>query len=410
MSPTLLVNPGGFEAGIIAAAKARESTPARVEAFVAFARSGLPSRRMEAWKWTDLKAALRKEIAASDVDNDVIAPSHLAGMGLFEVILMNGRAAWAGTPPDGVAISFRANDAGLCDLAAGHPTANLAAAMAEGRLEIVIAAGARPATTIHLRRIAGPGCHHQRLAFRVEEGAVASVVETFEGAGEYYSNSVAEFMVGASARLDRTIIAEGSDEGVETHFSALELGLSAAFNQTALIFGARLMRIESSILVSGSGAKLALDSAAMVGAERHGDLTSHVRFCTPSSTAVQRHKAALDDRARGVFQGKFTVARSAHKTDARMRAAALLLSDLAEASQKPELEIYADDVQCAHGSAIGALDADAFFYLRQRGLEESEARALLVEGFVGEIFEGAPNEQIAAALRRSALRWLGRAN
>lgn len=410
MSRTLLINPTALEAGLVAAAAARRMSPARAAAFEAFAKSGLPSRRIESWKWTDLKAALRVEIApAAAADNDVIGPSHLVGVDAFEITLMNGRAEWAGTPPDGVSIAVLEDDASLSEMAAGHPTANLAAAMSDRRLEIRVAPGARPSAAIHIRRIAGHGAHHQRLVLRIEAGAAARIVETFDGIGEYFSNSLSEIMIREGARLDRALIADGSDEGVETHFASLDLAASAGFRQTALMFGARLMRLESAIVSSGANASLSLDSAALIGAARHGDLTSLVRFDAPRCIAVQRHKAALDGRARGVFQGKFNVARRAQKTDARMRAAALLLSDAAEADQKPELEIYADDVQCAHGSTAGALDPEALFYLRQRGLDENAARALLIEAFVGEVFDDISDEALAAAFRRRALRWLGRA-
>lgn len=407
MSRTLLINPTALEAGLIAAAEARKMTPARAAAFEAFARTGLPNRRVEAWKWTDLKAALRKEIAAKAGDNDVIGPSHLVGVDAFEVTIMNGRAEWSGALPAGVSISADDGDAGLPAHAYAHPAANLAAAMAEKRLMVGVAAGAKPERAIHLRRIAGPGAHHQRLALRVEDGAEARVIETFDGAGEYFSNSLSEIVVGAGARLDRFVIADGSDEGVETHFSDIDLGEGSRLAQTALLFGARLLRIENAVRC-GAGAEVRLDSAALLSGARHADMTSLVKFEAVGATARQLHKAALDGRARGVFQGKFNVARGAQKTDAKMRAAALLLSETAEADQKPELEIYADDVECAHGSTVGALDKDALFYLRQRGISLDEARALLIEAFVAEVFDGVADDALAAAFRRRALRAFGR--
>ena len=112
------------------------------------------------------------------------------------------------------------------------------------------------------------------------------------------------------------------------------------------------------------------------------------------------------DRGRNIFQGKFHVERSAQKTDARMTANALLLSDGAEANHKPELEIYADDVECAHGSTSGALDADALFYLRQRGLDEDAARALLIEAFLGEVIDGIDVDGVRDVFRARVNSWL----
>jgi Fe-S cluster assembly protein SufD len=408
MSRTLLINPTAMEAGLTAAAKARATSPARAAAFGRFAKTGLPSRRAEAWKWTDLRAALREEIRAASADNDVIGPSHLAGVETFEITIMNGRAEWAGSPPDGVAIALGDGEEGVAGMAGEHPTAALAAALAERRLEITIAAGAKTPRWIHVRRIAGPGAHHQRLAVRVGRNARARVIETFDGVGRYFSNSLTEIRLDAGAALERAMLADGSDEGVETHVAAVELAAGADLRQTALMFGARLMRLETAARVAGAGASIGLDSAALVRGARHADMTSLVRFDAPGAMAAQRHKAALDERGRGVFQGKFQVARGAQKTEARMRAGALLLSEAAEADHKPELEIYADDVACAHGAATGALDADALFYLRQRGLDAATARALLVEAFVGEAFDGVADAALAAAFGRRASRWLGR--
>jgi Fe-S cluster assembly protein SufD len=146
-------------------------------------------------------------------------------------------------------------------------------------------------------------------------------------------------------------------------------------------------------------------SAAALSGARHADQTSLVAFNAVGGRTRQIHRAALKDRTRGVFQGKFLVARGSQQTDAEMNAGALLLSDAAEANHKPELEIYADDVKCAHGSTAGALDDDALFYMRQRGLSEHAARALLIEAFLGEVFDGLP-AGIEHILRGQLSRWL----
>jgi len=126
----------------------------------------------------------------------------------------------------------------------------------------------------------------------------------------------------------------------------------------------------------------------------------------PHCRTRQLHKGAARDHGRNVFQGKFEVEREAQKTDAKMTANALLLSDMAEANHKPELEIYADDVECAHGSTCGALDEDALFYLRQRGLDETAARALLVEAFVGEVIDGMDDDRLGDIFCTKVADWL----
>ncbi|MEZ5980772.1 MAG: SufD family Fe-S cluster assembly protein [Parvularculaceae bacterium] len=177
------------------------------------------------------------------------------------------------------------------------------------------------------------------------------------------------------------------------------------FHQTALL-GARIGGSESRIALGGEGAQVDLRSASMLCGARHADVTSQIDHRAKGCT-TQLHKSALKDKADGVFQGKFLVARGAQKTDARMSVNALLLSDFAEARHKPELEIYADDVECAHGSTVGALDDAALFYIKSRGLDDAAARALLTEAFLGEAFDAMPHPAIERIFRTRIARWLG---
>lgn len=382
------------------AARAAALAPARAKAFEAFAMTGMPHRRMEAWKWTDLRAALREKLPDAAGD-DVIAPSVFAGAGAFEMTIMNGVADWE-TPPDGVSIA-RA-ETPLSSLAADHPMANLCAAFALETMRIdVSGAVAQP---ILIRRIAGAGAAHARAIVTLANSAEATIIESFDGAGAFFSNSVTEFDVGEGARLHRIVLQNAGDAGVETALATAVLAKGAALDQTTLAFGGKAARLETRVAHQGEGARALLKSAAVLSAARHADLTSLVRHDAPQGETHQTHKAALKDRSRGVFQGKFFVARGAQKTSARMNAAALLLSDHVEADHKPELEIYADDVECAHGATAGAIDENAIFYMRQRGLAEREARALLIEAFLAETLDAVAHPGIQRALHARALRWL----
>ena len=188
--------------------------------------------------------------------------------------------------------------------------------------------------------------------------------------------------------------------------AGVRVGRGASFRQCALLLGAKAARVETRIFCLEPRGSVDLASVTLVDGERHADQTSLVSLHAPECAVAQRHKSALRDRGRAVFQGKFHVARAGQKTDAHMTARALILNEGPEADHKPELEIYADDVKCGHGSTVGALDAEALFYLRQRGLPESAARALLVEAFIGEVFEAIDDGAIAAAFRTRAQRWL----
>lgn len=399
MSRTLLINPTAMEAGLLALAEARGKTPA----FEAFARTGLPHRRMEAWKWTDVRGALRAGLAPA-AESEVIAPSSFAGVDAFEIVLMNGAAEWRGDPPGGVVIERRAPGEALAGEAAAHPMANLAAAMAGETLDIrVTGAVARP---IHLRRIAGAGASYNRVRIVLADEAAATLIESYDGAGAYFADSLTEATLGAGARLTRDVLQDGSDDGVETALFAATLAAGAAFRQLALLLGGKLTRMETRLQLMGEGAEVDFRSAAILSGARHADLTTHAAHEAIGGVTRQLHKSVLRDRGRGVFQGKFLVARGAQKTDAQMQANALLLSDTAEANHKPELEIYADDVECAHGSTAGALDDEALFYMRQRGLDAHQARALLVEAFLAEVFDAAERINIAEVLRQRMHAWL----
>jgi len=364
---------------------------ARMPAF-----TGLPHRRLEAWKWTDLRSVLREPMVPAS--ETVIAPSVFANAGPFEILVMNGRAEWAPAAPAGVRIETR-DGAESC----GHPLADLAAALAGETLVIEIAGDV--AQPLLIRRVAGAGAVHARARVRLAPGGRATMIESFDGAGAFFSNSAISYDLGPGAELTRIIRQNAGEAGVETAFASITIGDGARLDQWALVFGGKLVRMETRIDCSGRDARVSLRSALALAGARHADATSLVAHKATGGETRQRHRAALKDRARGVFQGKFLVARGAQKTDADMNAGALLLSGAAETNAKPELEIYADDVKCAHGSTAGALDENAIFYMRQRGLSDAAARALLVEAFLGETFDGLP-AGIEHILRGQLSRWL----
>lgn len=167
----------------------------------------------------------------------------------------------------------------------------------------------------------------------------------------------------------------------------VRLSTGCYYNNFTLLRGASPMRHEVSALLQGEGAQAVLNGVMLLRGKEHADTTTRITHEAPHCLSRQNYKTVLNDKARGVFQGRITVAKGAQKSDGRQLSHALLLSDQAEMDAKPELEIYADDVQCSHGSAIGDLDENMMFYLRSRGLDEARARALLVQGFVSELLE-----------------------
>lgn len=222
-----------------------------------------------------------------------------------------------------------------------------------------------------------------RLAGGFEEVAVGGEqvrVERFEGV-ELEARAV-RFHVSPGAMLTRVVVQTGA--GVPLSFAQVRLAAGARYRQFVLAEGGRLARIETQVEVEGEGAEVELNGVYLVGPGRHADLTSRITHLVPNGKTSQLIKGAARAKGRGVFQGKILVARGAQKTDARQGHHALLLEEGAEVYAKPELEIYADDVSCAHGNTAGALSADQLFYLCARGIPKQQAQALLVQAFLGE--------------------------
>jgi Fe-S cluster assembly protein SufD len=218
------------------------------------------------------------------------------------------------------------------------------------------------------------------------------------GEGAYARDLALPITLGEGATLHRLVLASDSAEAVSVSLSTVTLAPGARLNQTVLATGGKRQRIATTVLHPGAGAHARLDGAYLLAGARHSDQTTILDHQGPGGTSEQLIRGVATDEARAVFQGRITVAEGADGTDARLKHNALLLSDRAEIDAKPELEIYADDVACAHGNTVGALDAEALFYAMSRGIPEAEARLMLVEAFIGEIVEriGSPALQDAA--------------
>ncbi len=220
----------------------------------------------------------------------------------------------------------------------------------------------------------------------LQEGETRTIVERIKADAPLHARA-ARIDIAPRAQLTRILIQEAG-AGVALAHTNVRLAAGAAYRQFVFAEGARLARIETDIEAAGEDARVAVHGLYAVGAERHADLTSTIRHAAPGGETRQLIKGAAAPGGRGVFQGKILVERVAQKTDARQHHQALLLGARAEIFAKPELMIFADDVACAHGNTIGALDEGALFYMRARGLPEQEARALMIEAF---LMEAAPD-------------------
>ncbi|MGI8842049.1 MAG: Fe-S cluster assembly protein SufD [Caulobacteraceae bacterium] len=251
------------------------------------------------------------------------------------------------------------------------------------------------------------GAQVSRIVIEIGESAGLVLSERYEGAPGSLAEVDLRIAVGRAATLHRIVVAADSEDAVSVSRADIVLGPGARLAQSVLTTGAKRQRLETRVSHPGAGASVRLDGLYLLEGRRHADITTVVTHSGVDGVTDQLIKGVVRDQARGVFQGRIVVSPGADKTDARMGHHALILSDRAEVDAKPELEIYADDVVCAHGNTVGALDEEALFYARQRGIPEAEARAMLMEAFVGEVADRIEDEAARAAARAWVAAQLG---
>ncbi|MEM8771693.1 MAG: Fe-S cluster assembly protein SufD [Pseudomonadota bacterium] len=404
----LLKNPSAFEAALENAFTARSNANETAEAaFDRFAAQRLPNRRIEGWKWSDFNAALRASAPDGAGTAKAIAPSPFAALNPIEIQIVNGRInAPMDDQPKGLRFGVMEAMGTIPELEI-HPIVSLNVAMTAKSFGLEVKEGVALDRPILIRHIdEGGGLSFGQTMLRIGVGAAATVIETYEGAGAALASHVCHMVVRDRGRFNRLVLSDTGAGAVNHAIVAAKLEAGSVYEQTSLSTGAKLSRHETLLHFWGEDGEARVDSAALLTGEAHADFTTHVLHKKPGCAVRQLHKGVAADRGRAVFQGKFEVERAAQKTDAQMTANALLLSDRAEANHKPELEIYADDVECAHGSTCGALDDAALFYLRQRGLSERQARALLIEAFAGEVVDGIEEEKLRAVFAARVAAWL----
>ena len=328
--------------------------------------SSFPSRRVEAWKYTDLRRVLRDVPAAS-------GPLVVQTAGPFDALA-------------GEAITF-ANGT-----------------LADGSRKAVVEVADGDIRTIKLRFVSdGEGTGHEPLVDIILHGqSTLLLLESHEGTGSYVANNRVKIFVAPGSRVDRVIVMDEPDTAISLTRTEASVTPKGHFNQTVLSRGAKVQRYETWLNHEGDFAEARLDGVYMLDGSRHTDMTSVVRHNVRDGQTSQLTKGVVRDTARGVFQGKILVQRGADGTDARMGHHALILGERAEVDAKPELEIYADDVQCAHGNTVGNLDESALFYMQQRGIPVDEARALLTQAFLIEVVDRIAHE----GAREVARSWL----
>jgi Fe-S cluster assembly protein SufD len=402
---------------------------ARGAAFDAYANVGLPHRRIEDWKYTDLRALMREVLPlapAPDAKELTQAASALklhAIEGVRRLVLVDGvfapKLSDLGGLEKGLGIrtlreALEAGDAALHDRLFTPDNANpmvaLNSAMMTDGVVIDVADGVvltQPLQIVHVAT--APAAMFTRSLLRLGKDAGATLVESYiaaEGAKTYQVHDSLVVSIGNNSRLDHVRLIEDGREAFNISSGLVTLGAHAHFNTFGMNSGAGVSRYQATIAFAGEGSRVETNGVNLLNGKQHADTTLLMDHAVPNCASREIFRAVVDDRAHSVFQGRIIVQPHAQKTDAKMMTRALLLSDDAEADNKPELEIFADDVTCGHGATTGALDESLLFYLRARGLSEKEAQALLIQAFVGEAIESIVNDNLRELAIAAAQRWL----
>src|SRR5208283_3219405 len=398
--------------------KASGAMNARARAWEAFSSAGLPSRRVESWRYTDLRQALG-EIAPASRKSGTL---RLAQDERVRVIVSDGEFGAApralAASPKGVSIqslrdALTQNDPEVVTALAPaleDPAVNLNAALMQDGAVIRIAPGARIEKPIALTTtLEGEVSTFTRNLVIVGEGAKATIMEfaspLIAGAQE---NHALVIKLGRGARVEHVGDFGPSQAGSVRVYSLLvEFGEMSSLNSTALILGGGLVRRQVFARLSGARAAARFSGATLLKAHDHADTALFLEHLAPQGESREKFRTIVDGEATGVFQGKASVARAAQKTDGAMQSKALLLSDGATMNNKPELEIFADDVACGHGATCGRLETDQLFYLTARGLPRQEAETLLIEGFANEALTDTECDALREELAGKVFAWLG---
>jgi len=248
---------------------------------------------------------------------------------------------------------------------------------------------------------------HPRLAVELGDIAEAVLVERhLGGAAGGFTNQAAEIVLGAGASFRHYVQHAEPEAAFAVETVTAVLARDAVYKAFALNAGGGLVRREVEVQLTQPGGTAQVDGAYLVDGDRHTDTTVLIDHRADHCSSRQTQKGVIDDNGRAVYQGKILVRPDAQKTDGYQLSQTLLLSPQAEIDVKPELEIHADDVKCSHGATVGRLDADALFFLRARGIPEAEARALLIQGFIGGALDEIDRDDVREAFGLAAANWL----
>ncbi|MBR9911196.1 MAG: Fe-S cluster assembly protein SufD [Gammaproteobacteria bacterium] len=370
-----------------------------------------PTRKTEAWKYVPINVWERAELSTAVASNIEAEP--IEGLNSFDIVIRDGQlqadtlaAAW----PEGLQVLPLASaeaarlDWAQATFAQVKPERHLFGlvndVLATDGLIIDVADGARIERPLRIVNIVNGGSEaHARVLVRIGSGAKVSIVEHYVGNQLSQSTGFAEYSIGTDAELEHYRFALQSGEAMHIGGSHFDLAERATLTSNLVAFGSRLSRVDMDINHKGEGAKALLNAIYLLDGKELFDLHSNIEHAVANGTSEENVRGIVADNSRAVFNGRIHIHRHAQKTLAELNNRNLLLSDRAEINTKPELEIYADDVRCAHGATVAEIDKKAMYYLQSRGIEREQAQIMLNFGFINELVDDMPNAVLAEWLR-----------
>ena len=375
-----------------------------------FAELGFPSRRSENWRYLDLQPLERHPMLPAIMGQPMGVPAELVlSDGGLRLVLVDGRFAaelsrldlpqgvWLGSMRTAIAERPDLARAIAGEAGAGHSFAALNAAFFADGFVLDLAPGTvldAPIEIVHLASGAGDASLHTRSVIHLAAASRATVLETYAGSGKYWRNDVAAWRLDEGAGLTRVALIEEGAEAVHLAEIAATLAAKSTLDGFALLLAGGTVRHEANVAIAGDNAECRYDGAFVVSGREEANIVTSIDHAALGGTTRELIKGVAAGRGHGAFQGRIVVREGAQQTDAKQTSRNLILGRRAVIDTKPELEILADDVKCAHGASVGDLDEAALFYLRARGIPEDEARRLLVEGFLREPVEGVADPAI----------------
>jgi len=377
-----------------------------------FADAGFPDPRQEEWKYTNVRPIATKPFATASADvpvsSDAIAGLGFEGLDAYRMVFVDGRFRTEFSDLDGLpeGATVRSLSAMLSgdtarlepllgtlahDRFSSFAAANMAF-MSDGAV-ILLGKGVRIERPIHLLLVGSAGSpatwSHPRILVQAAEGADVTIVEHYadlDGASGF-TNTVTELRAEAGAQVRHYLVQDHADSAYHVGSVFVQQRRDSRVTSHNVNLGGRLVRHDLNIDLTEPGAEIELNGLFLVGGRQHVDTHTRVHHSSPHTTSREQYRGIGQGHGRGVFKGRVLVERGAQKTDAQQHSANLLLSPNAEIDTKPELEIYADDVKCAHGATVGQLDETSMYYLRSRGIDAEAARGMLVFAFADEVLE-----------------------